>query len=560
MLRDSYIYALLLQDGFHPDFLRDGLDRDRLVDRLWAGLKYFPSVQAERAIPHERDDLLVGDIPYFYTETDSTDLWDSEDRIVPNFFETSALSAVLERCRSLSVQDCEKQKGLMAPLLDPEGMVVEGGRIVASRRSEWADGRPEDEGPVSSDEFLHAAVEIGDRLEQTAVWGARRHDATWLGITATGIDQWEYSPADRGLYNGLPGIALFLAYLAEVSGEVRFRRLAKAAMRSLDRMLDEDPSPPSISAFQGQTSSVYALMHLSSLWGDRGLLDVAVARAESLLDRVPSDSEFDLLNGAAGALVVHLHLHRLSGCVEPLEVAVACGDHLLNNALKMEAGHGWKISSADDPLSGFSHGAAGIAWSLALLANATGEERFEDMALSAFEYERSLYDPEHGNWRDLRMQSDNGYAFSMSWCHGAPGIGISRLLCSDLMAHQHAEEEIRSALEATRERGFGYSHCLCHGDFGNLEVFLLAAEKLRAPSYLREAYLRGATALKVARQRRRWSSGWSSGDETPGLMVGLAGIGFGLLRLAAPEVVPSIVHLSPPKEDAAGPDEPRATS
>jgi lantibiotic modifying enzyme len=34
--------------------------------------------------------------------------------------------------------------------------------------------------------------------------------------------------------------------------------------------------------------------------------------------------------------------------------------------------------------------------------------------------------------------------------------------------------------------------------------------------------------------------------ETPGLMTGVAGIGYGLLRLAAPLRVPSVLALAPP--------------
>ena len=35
--------------------------------------------------------------------------------------------------------------------------------------------------------------------------------------------------------------------------------------------------------------------------------------------------------------------------------------------------------------------------------------------------------------------------------------------------------------------------------------------------------------------------------EAPGLLVGLAGIGYGLLRLAYPERVPSVLVLAPPQ-------------
>jgi lantibiotic modifying enzyme len=37
-----------------------------------------------------------------------------------------------------------------------------------------------------------------------------------------------------------------------------------------------------------------------------------------------------------------------------------------------------------------------------------------------------------------------------------------------------------------------------------------------------------------------------SGVHSPSLMTGVAGIGYGLLRLAAPEAVPSLLALRPP--------------
>src|SRR5262249_23114157 len=43
-----------------------------------------------------------------------------------------------------------------------------------------------------------------------------------------------------------------------------------------------------------------------------------------------------------------------------------------------------------------------------------------------------------------------------------------------------------------------------------------------------------------------WTCGVPQGVETPGLLAGLAGIGYGLLRLASPAVIPSILGLGPP--------------
>jgi lantibiotic modifying enzyme len=39
--------------------------------------------------------------------------------------------------------------------------------------------------------------------------------------------------------------------------------------------------------------------------------------------------------------------------------------------------------------------------------------------------------------------------------------------------------------------------------------------------------------------------------ETPDLMVGLAGIGYELLRLAEPSVVPALLTLEPPRKHSA---------
>jgi len=42
ILRPSQMYALLLNESFHPDLLRNALDRDRYLDRLWMGVEMVP--------------------------------------------------------------------------------------------------------------------------------------------------------------------------------------------------------------------------------------------------------------------------------------------------------------------------------------------------------------------------------------------------------------------------------------------------------------------------------------------------------------------------------------
>lgn len=543
VLRPTYVYSLFLEGGRHPDFLRNGLDRDRLVDRLWAGLG--DARGAERMVPSERHDLLLGDIPYFYTKPGSLDLWDSRDRCIPNFFETDGLSEALRRCRSLSQADCELQKEFIKVALEAGGRRHLQVRPLSREAARGTNKR------FAPDEFLDAAIDIGDRLEAMAIWGEEQRDATWLEPLWLGEEQWQLGPANIGLYNGLAGIAFYLAYLAKVSGQERFTQLALAAKNSIEDVLDNGMIERNVSALRGRASFVYTLMHLSSLWDDSDLLDSAMGQVRLIQEHFTSDSSFDLLDGSAGTIVVLLHLHELTGSDLPYETAISCGNHLLAHAKETPSGHGWKIPLAERPLAGFSHGASGISWALANLGRATGEDRFLEVAASALRYERGLFNAQTRNWIDLRTADEaTGGHFPVAWCNGAPGIGIARLLCSDLLSYEHFEEEIEAALATTLRQGFGGTHCLCHGDFGNMELLLLAAEKRNDERLLREAHDLGYRALEDARQRGRWLSGWTgSNDEASGLMIGLSGIGLGLLRLATRQEVPSPLYLAPPRSD-----------
>ncbi|MBD0363413.1 MAG: type 2 lantipeptide synthetase LanM, partial [Coleofasciculus sp. C3-bin4] len=105
--------------------------------------------------------------------------------------------------------------------------------------------------------------------------------------------------------------------------------------------------------------------------------------------------------------------------------------------------------------------------------------------------------------------------------------------------------EIDTALKTTFTQGFGLNHCLCHGDLGNLELLLQASLVLNDPK-LRPPVNRLAAIILESINEHGWLCGIPLGVETPGLMTGLAGIGYGLLRLAEPTRIPSVLTLTPP--------------
>lgn len=118
-----------------------------------------------------------------------------------------------------------------------------------------------------------------------------------------------------------------------------------------------------------------------------------------------------------------------------------------------------------------------------------------------------------------------------------------------LMLQQHPDSAVRSevdvAIRTTIKSGFGLNHSLCHGDLGNLELLIMAAESFDDPE-LRSQVDKLAASILENIEDQGWTTGIPSGVESPGMMTGLAGIGYGLLRLADPARVPSIMVLAAP--------------
>ncbi|HSE19296.1 MAG TPA: type 2 lanthipeptide synthetase LanM family protein [Pyrinomonadaceae bacterium] len=544
IIRPTRIYSLLLYESFHPDLRRNALDRDRFFDRLWVDIERRPSLA--KVISAERRDLERGDIPIFTTRPFSRDLWTSENERIPDFFDEPCIANVRRMIERLSEDDLERQSWFIRASMATLFTGIEGveERYVLSEPQEIASREQ------LRERLLTGARSIGDRLNMLALGS---EEAGWVGLTLSNERRWSLFPSSIDLYDGLPGIALFLSYLGAVTQEARYTRLARAAMPALRRRLKRNkPHLKSIGAFDGWGGIIYTLAHLGALWNDSGLL----AEAEQIVDLLPplieQDDQLDIIGGAAGCIGGLTSLYHCVPSQKTLDTAIQCGDRLIARAKPMESGVAWVTPiPATKPLAGFSHGAAGIAWALLQLYRLTGKERFRTTALQAEAYERSIFSRENENWPDLRQfdtagqTTDGDQYFLTTWCYGAPGIGLARLSSIEQVDGATIRAEIDTSLRTTMSHGFGLNHSLCHGDIGNLELLLQASSVLDKPEWGFQVE-RIATMILDSFDRYGWLCGNPQRVESPGLMTGLAGIGYGLLRLAEPSRVPSVLVLALP--------------
>jgi type 2 lantibiotic biosynthesis protein LanM len=568
VLRPTRAYGLLEQDGLHPDLLRDALDRDRYFGHLWYGLDERPHLF--EVVAEEHRQLVRCDVPYFTARPDATSVWVDEGAgpgatgEIPGISVRPPLEEARERLASLSPEERRFQSWILETSLAPLALERREVPWVRYELPEPPSGaRAAGPDPEAVRDRLRAvAARAGERLKELALAGDGH--LTWVGLEPR-REGYGLGPLGDDLYGGVPGVATFLAYLAAVSGERRWDDLARTAIRTLRAGLGSTRDERRlIGAFEGWGGLAWVFTHLAALWDDGDCDRVALDCLRRGAAALPGDAELDVVSGAAGLLAASLAHHRTTGRDEALGVAVACGEHLLT-AARPEPGAAlsWvRRGSGIEPHTGFSHGAAGFGWVLGLLAGVTGEERFRDAARRAFRYEARRFRPDLGNWIDSDDPSHgaSGAAAgridrvtSMAWCYGAPGIGLARLGYLRAVpyggdADDEIRAELRQALATTRRRGFGFNHCLCHGDLGNAELLLQAGEVDEVMRRGRQiaASILGAEAGSEPGEVPGILCGTPTGVEAPGLMHGLAGVGWGALRLAEPWRVPSVLTLDPP--------------
>lgn len=547
VVRATRQYGMLLYESTHPDVLRDALDRDRVIDYLWAVSVNDPS--RERLVELECADLWAGDIPFFATRPGSLHLWTSTGEQVLDLLPVTSLDRVVRKIGEFGPQDRGVQEWIIdasfttrraskAGVREPEPVPAEVGEPLADA--------------VDPERALAAARSVGDRLVESAYTDAER--VGWLGLEFIAESRWMVQPLRHDLFNGYPGVALFLSQLAALTGDDRYATLARRATVPLRQLADtitgsqvlgERGAQPAV--FGSLPGLAYALAHVATNLGEPELLAPIEPFVAAVAPGVAGDEVLDVVGGSAGTLVAMLAIHRATGLGQALEVARACAERLVESALPQEHGVAWGTSpKASRPLTGFSHGAAGIGWALLRYADVTGERKYADVGLDAFRYERFLYLPEFGNWPDFRVhdgQPEQPRGAMHAWCHGSPGIGLARADCLRT-GDPEVAADLDLALRSTLAAGWGMNHSLCHGEFGSIELLTTAIANGH-PELDAERAARGARAVATI-ERLGPLCGTPGGVATPGLMVGLAGIGHGLLRLGFPEQVPSVLLLREP--------------
>ncbi|WP_063765399.1 type 2 lanthipeptide synthetase LanM family protein [Nonomuraea candida] len=450
-----------------------------------------------------------------------------------------------------------------------------------------------------------AAAGIVRVLAASAVRG-NDGSATWIGPVLDPAG-WAVLPLGPDMYGGTAGVAVLLAaYRHEVAhGRAdpvpEADGLLRAVLRTL-RATGDALLPAGAFEVAGGYLGIGSWIWAWLLLGRLGAVEPAeaVSRASAALTSLPAalpadgpaglpadgpsglpdgsaglpDGPAGLLDGPAGAVVPLLRLdeHVPGGHAGAVALAAEIGSRLVATAQVRDGIVRWtepdpSVASAGEPAhgaaadpaygpaggpahgaAGLAHGAAGIGWALSRLAAATGNA--EAAALAAAVSGRD----------ELPAGLDHPTVGAATWAYGAGGIGVvaadelRRVARDDPASAARWRAVLGRAAAVCRADGFGRSHTLAHGDLGAWEVLTLAAD---------------AGAIGVDRERldgRMLSgieefgpcSGFAGNALVPGLLPGLGGVAYQLLRMHPGCPLPSVLLPDPGAGDLTAPARPPA--
>ncbi|MFD0318153.1 type 2 lanthipeptide synthetase LanM family protein [Streptomyces flavalbus] len=507
--RATRLYATLLEESAHPALLGDALAREGVFAVLWTESEHDPA--RERLAEHETTALWRGDIPLFTHRPSGTAVRADDGTTLPGVLPVAAMAAVRRKVARMDEVDCHDQEWIIAATL-----AVRGAGSAADRpRSELAAAQVPPVAPEPS-RLLAAACGIADVLTARAVRDGSR--TNWIGLERVSGPHWAVLPMGAGLAQGYCGVALFLAHTDALAGAGRYAAAARDAVRPLPALLKALAENPELceaagpGAYDGLGGIVYAVVRLAALLDD-GLGACLPDALAALGHAAVACPDPGLAQGRAGALAAAVAAYEATGDPAALRLADGVAELLL-------------ATPVDVAEAGFADGTAGIAWALLRYAAQRPE-----LARRPTEVARALLD------RAPRADADP----DLSW-----SAGLAGRTAAGLLSPRDATADLLEASERLAAAPTGPDLSLGQGALGRLEALAALAadgDPMAGAALHRHS---GHVLALVEAQGHRCAT--PDHVPSPGLLTGLSGIGYGLLRLARPEAVPSALLLHHPTD------------
>jgi hypothetical protein len=373
--------------------------------------------------------------------------------------------------------------------------------------------------------------------------------------------------ASEGIYTGVSGISLFFLNLYKVTGNKKYLKICKDSLRWVIKH-SKRSKYSNYSFIVGKMGIAYVLIKLAEVCKGNYLKEaLKIAKGCDTFfsfERLPCE----YMHGASGILLALLHLYDATNekwLLDKIDIYIK---FIIDKAYYNHDGLHWDRSlNCIKSLCGFSHGMTGIAFVFLELGKYYNNSAFYYIAEQLFSYESNFYSKKVKNWLDLRssifdekteMEHKTAFMerrynffteekFPNAWCHGAPGIGLSRLRAYELLKKNIYRKEIEICVNKVMiSKSFRKdpSFNICHGLGGNLDLLIDVVKSLKDKRIRRFLDITAGEMLKFHSINNIYLSGIYTivGDiEDYSMFIGNAGIGYFYLRLIEPDKIESIL-------------------
>ncbi|WP_316826876.1 lanthionine synthetase LanC family protein [Pedobacter miscanthi] len=374
-------------------------------------------------------------------------------------------------------------------------------------------------------------------------------------------DEYEFRES-YDLFNGNCGIILFFLALYHFDGNIDHLRIVKKGMY---RILNADAvlNPDFFALYTGLGGVIYTCLKVFETTDDvyykEKALELTLKNQKQLSTGL---WKADILSGYTGNLLMLTLLYHHTHDRKVLDMVISLIDRLITEARISKQGLKWdysKSKKAYDSMTGFSHGASGIAWVLMQLGQYFNAAGLIYLAEEALKYEMQYFDVPAKNWLDLRLgphrlNKPDVHRWELktflsemtdvnAWAHGAAGIGITRQMALQLTKKEHYEVECQHVLQRCREdleRLNRTDFTLVSGYCGMIPFLLKRNMVAQIVSILDQA-------RKFHQKTNGYNGYVSCGSDDYGLLSGKSGVGYIILSLLGNKNADSVLAPELPK-------------
>lgn len=449
----THFYIHILKYSYNKERLQSIETRKKETERFYLvcekNKELYPFAKSEE------DQVLNGDIPYYYINADEKSIYSSGELILNEYVTDSPKQLTINRINKMNHKDMEIQLSLLKEHL---GLI-----IVNDEEDYYYRGISKEESDTDTlkTEMINIFNEIKNRTIKF-----ENDNISWINFSKTGNS----SICGFDLFDGLAGNALFFAEFNKLIDDetlkTQSQSLYEKCLDEISYYIDFYKGNDNIQIGLGGIGGVIiSLTQIDTLNDSPKAKELLNKLADVLINKnFETITTCDVYSGISGLIYALYKYYEHSNNKEVVDIIDKLANRLISlRTLKYNDYYLWDTLDLGRPISGWGHGIIGIVEALTLAFRLTNKKEYIDNATSAFRYEHEIYSDKLKTWPDLRDLSFAD-AYMHGLCSGAPGVGLALLeIKKEKEYFENYDINYSRAIEACKTKPLNYRDNLCCG-------------------------------------------------------------------------------------------------